>query len=486
MAEIIMPKMGDAMTEGKVIRWYKKQGDAVKKGEPVAEIETDKVNLDLEAEDEGTLGAIAAQEGEVVQVGGLLARILAEGEADEPAEPEAEPEDSAEADDSADGEDAAEVEDTAKDEESAEPEGGKTSGDKQKPAAARKKDEPKDADPKRRATDRKDSIKHTTGEYAEAIEHQGHRRDRTAAEAEPEEGKREAAAGERRPSSPLARKMAAEMGVSLDSVKGSGPRGRIVAADVKNAQAPAAKGSEAPARADTALSAGIPSLETTIIPLTAMRRTIAKRLGESTGPIPHFYLTSDFDVTDLVALRQQMIDVTETKISLNDFVIRAIALALHHHPAVNASWGEEAITQHGEVHIGVAVATPEGLITPVIRNADQKSVPGIAAEVRALAGKAKNRRLKPDEYQGSTFTISNLGAWGIEEFTAIINPPNVAILAIGAAEPRPVVDANRQIIVRERMKVTMSCDHRVVDGATGADFMKTLRKYIEQPLRLVL
>jgi pyruvate dehydrogenase E2 component (dihydrolipoamide acetyltransferase) len=468
MAEIIMPKMGDAMTEGKVIRWYKKQGDAVKKGEPVAEIETDKVNLDLEAEDEGTLGAIAAQEGEVVQVGGLLARILAEGEADEPAQQESEAEKPAETEDSA------------------EPEEVDKAGDEQKPAG-RKKDQAKDADPKRRATDRKDSIKHTTGEYAEAIEHQGHRRDRSAAESEPE-GEKRVPSGDRRPSSPLARKMAAEMGVSLDTVKGSGPRGRIVAADVKNAQAPAAKGSEAPAAAvaDTALSAGIPSLETTIIPLTAMRRTIAKRLGESTGPIPHFYLTADFDVTDLVALRQQLIDVTETKISLNDFVIRAIALALHHHPAVNASWGEEAITQHGEVHIGVAVATPEGLITPVIRNADQKDVSGIAAEVRALADKAKNRRLKPDEYQGSTFTISNLGAWGIEEFTAIINPPNVAILAIGAAEARPIVDANRQIVVRERMKVTMSCDHRVVDGATGADFLKTLRRYIEQPLRLVL
>ncbi|HEU4886279.1 MAG TPA: dihydrolipoamide acetyltransferase family protein, partial [Thermoanaerobaculia bacterium] len=248
------------------------------------------------------------------------------------------------------------------------------------------------------------------------------------------------------------------------------------------AAAPAAKEAK-PAPAPLAPA---PSLETKIIPLSAMRRTIAKRLGESTGPIPHFYLTADYDVTNLISVRQQLLEITGVKVSLNDFIIRGIALALRHHPAVNASWGDDAITQHGEVHVGVAVATPDGLITPVIRNADQKSVADIATEVRALADKAKNRRLKPDEYQGSTFTISNLGAWGIEHFTAIINPPNAAILAIGAAEARPVVDANRQIVVRDRMNVTLSCDHRIVDGALGADFLKTLRQYIEQPLRLVV
>jgi len=216
-----------------------------------------------------------------------------------------------------------------------------------------------------------------------------------------------------------------------------------------------------------------------------MRRTIAKRLAESTGPIPHFYLTVDYDVTQLVSMRQQLADIEGSKVSLNDFIIRAVALALRHHPNVNASWGDDAIEQHGEVHVGVAVATPEGLITPVIRNADQKSVSDIAKEVRVLADKAKNRKLLPNEYQGSTFTISNLGAWGIEEFTAIINPPNSAIVAIGAAEQRPVV-INGQIVIRDRMKITMSCDHRVIDGALGADFLKTLRQYVEQPLRLMI
>jgi pyruvate dehydrogenase E2 component (dihydrolipoamide acetyltransferase) len=459
MSEVIMPKAGDAMTEGKVVRWYKQPGDAVKRGEPVAEIETDKVNLDLEAESDGTLGAHQAKEGDMVPVGNVLVKILAEGEKDDAPAP-------------------------AK---AAEPKAGES---KPKPAEA-KAEEPKEGEPQqRRSTDKKESVKHTTGEYHEAIEQRGPRRDRTAPEpasagAAPAEG------GERKRSSPLARRMAREMGVNLEEVQGSGPRGRVVAEDVKNARSSAPAGAPAGRGATPAgtPAAARPSPEprgTTTIPLTAMRRTIAKRLAESTGPIPHFYLTADYDVTSLVSIRQQMVDMTGSKISLNDFLIRGIALALAQHPIVNASWGDEAITQHGDIHIGVAVATQDGLITPVIRNADQKSVADIAIEVRALAEKAKNRKLKPEEYQGSTFTISNLGAWGIEEFTAIINPPNAAILAIGAAEARPVVDENRQIVVRDRMKVTMSCDHRVIDGATGAEFLKTLRQFIEQPLRLVM
>jgi pyruvate dehydrogenase E2 component (dihydrolipoamide acetyltransferase) len=465
--EIIMPKMGDAMTEGKVVRWYKKQGDPVKKGEAVAEIETDKVNLDLEAEADGTLGAHAAGEGETVPVGGLLAKILGEGEKDESPKKEEPQKDEAKKDEA--------KSDEAKSDEAT----------KEDP----KQETPKAEEPQqRRATDRKDSVKHTTGEYHEAIEQKGPRRDRTAPEP-PNVVSMPAGEGERRRSSPLARRMAREMGVNLEEVQGSGPRGRIVAADIKNAHtapasAPASTAASAPAPAEDGLRPA-PALETKIIPLSAMRRTIAKRLAESTGPIPHFYLTADLDVTNLLSVRAQMMEIAGAKLSVNDFIIRAVALALRHHPNVNASWGDDAITQHGEVHVGVAVAAPEGLITPVIRNADQKAVADIAAEVRALADKAKNRKLKPDEYQGSTFTISNLGAWGIEEFTAIINPPNAAILAVGAAESRAVV-IDRQIVVRERMKVTMSCDHRIVDGAIGADFLKTLRMYIEQPLRLVV
>jgi pyruvate dehydrogenase E2 component (dihydrolipoamide acetyltransferase) len=292
--------------------------------------------------------------------------------------------------------------------------------------------------------------------------------------------------GGRRRSSPLARRMARDMGVNIEQVEGSGPGGRVVASDVKNATGAPLRQRTAGGSISPAAEESIPPLKDQQIPLTAMRRTIAKRLAESTGPIPHFYLTIDNDVTDLLALRKQLNEIHGAKISLNDFVVRAAALALRHHPNVNASWGDEVISQHGEIHIGIAVSTPEGLITPVVRNADQKSVIEIAADVRALAEKAKNRKLTPNEYQGSTFTISNLGAWGIEEFTAIINPPNVAILAVGAAGPQPVASADRQIVVRDRMKVTMSCDHRVVDGAAGAEYLKTLRQYIEQPLRLVL
>jgi len=385
MAEIIMPKMGDAMTEGKVVRWYKKAGDVVKKGEPVLEIETDKVNLDLEAEQDGTIGEVEVQEGQMAPVGGRLAVISAPGE---------------------------------------------------KP-------------PERRATDKKDSVKHTTGEYAEAIEMKAPRIDRSAP-LRVVEGGGSSSSGKKR-SSPLARKMAQEMGVTLDAIQGSGPQGRIIARDIKSVQ------KEGPARAPATTQTPPQKLETKQIPLSAMRRTIAKRLAESTGPIPHFYLTADYDVTTLLSLRLQL----------------------------NASWGDDAITQYGEIHIGVAVSTPEGLITPVVRNADQKSVMEIANDVRALADKAKNRKLRPEEYQGSTFTISNLGAWGIEEFTAIINPPNVAILAIGAAASQPVV-IDKQVVVRDRMKITMSCDHRVVDGAAGAEYLKTLRQYLEQPVRLIV
>jgi pyruvate dehydrogenase E2 component (dihydrolipoamide acetyltransferase) len=425
MAEIIMPKMGDAMTEGKVVRWYKQAGDVVKKGEPVLEIETDKVNLDLEAEQDGTLGDVAAEAGKMVEVGGVLATILGAGE-----------------------------------------------------KAAPKKEAAAEPPPARRAIDQKDSIKHSTGEYAEAIDMKAPRVDRTSAAST---AATPSGANGRRRSSPLARKMARELGVSIEQVQGSGPGGRIVANDIKNFKPSAA----APQRAKAPSLPPMQQLETKEIPLTAMRRTIAKRLAESTGPIPHFYLTAEYDVTNLLSLREQINEIEGIKTSVNDFIVRAAALALRHHPNVNASWGDEAITQHGEIHIGIAVSTPEGLITPVVRNADSKSVTDISNEVRVLADKAKNRKLTPNDYQGSTFTISNLGAWGIEEFTAIINPPNVAILAIGAASAQPVV-IDRQIVIRDRMKVTMSCDHRVVDGALGAEYLRTLRSYIEQPVRLVL
>ena len=410
MSDIIMPKMGDAMTEGKVVRWYKKPGDAVKRGEPVLEIETDKVNLDLEAEQDGTVANLAADEGQMVAVGAALATILAPGE----------------------------------------------------------------------------KAVHVAATKRAAVAVPSDDKPRTTRVPPQEANVVAMSAGDRRRSSPLARRMAHELGVPLDSLQGSGPQGRIIAKDVQGFRA-TAPGVAPGATKVTArqLGTAVPTIEAKTVPLSAMRRTIAKRLSESTGPIPHFYLTADFDVTNLLGVREQVNAIEGIQTSINDYVIRAVALALRHHPNVNASWGEDAISQHGEVHIGVAVSTPEGLITPVVRNADTKSIREIGTAVRALAEKARNRKLLPSEYQGSTFTISNLGAWGIEEFTAIINPPNAAILAVGAAAARPVV-VDRQIVVRDRMKVTLSCDHRLVDGTAGAEFLGTLRQFIEQPLRLIL
>jgi len=458
MAEIIMPKMGDAMTEGKVVRWYKKQGDAVKKGEPLLEIETDKVNLDLEAEEDGPLGEILVQEGSMVDVGTVLAVIGGAAPAkDAKKQPAPEKKEKAEP-----------AEAAPEEEQEAEP----SEADSEEKGEPKKKAEPAEKPPKDDETKKP-----------------------APASVDKSEAPAPAGDGKHVRSSPLARKIAGELGVDIASVSGSGPAGRVVAADVKKA----AEGGAKPAAGKVAeASASGPrpereksalpeyqKLKDETIPLTAMRRTIAKRLAESIGPIPHFFLTIEADVTELQKVREQLSDISGAKLSINDFVVRATALAIHHHPIVNASFTAEAIEQHGNIHVGIAVATPEGLITPVIRDADQKGVDAIAAEVRDLAGRARNRKLKPDEYQGSTITISNLGMFGIEEFTAVINPPNAAILAIGAALEKPVV-VNGRIRVREMMRITMSCDHRVIDGAAGAQYLQSLKVYLEQPLRLVV
>jgi len=446
MTDIIMPKMGDAMTEGKVIRWYKNAGDTVKKGEPVLEIETDKVNLDLEAEEDGVLGEHVVEPGSTVEVGGLLATL---------------------------GGDGAESAPKVRSKEAAKKE-------PSKPAAAEKAEEKGSEKPEAAGEGEKKEAAAPAAKAGGTQREEGKQMERAGAEDD---------SGERVRSSPLARKMARQLGVELGGVRGSGPSGRIIAADVEGAaRTGPATGKQIPFPKEAFRKPSLPpvqALQKREIPLSAMRRTIAKRLVESISSVPHFYLTVELDVTELTSLRTQLGEIDGMKASVNDFVIRAVALALRHHPNVNASFGSEAITQHGEINVGVAVATPEGLITPVIRNAQTRSIPEIAAEVRALVEKVKNRKLRPEEYQGSTITISNLGMFGVEEFTAIINPPNSAILAVGAAISKPVV-LDGQVVVRERMKVTMSCDHRAIDGAAGAEFLRTLRTYIEQPLRLIV
>jgi pyruvate dehydrogenase E2 component (dihydrolipoamide acetyltransferase) len=305
--------------------------------------------------------------------------------------------------------------------------------------------------------------------------------------------------------SPLARRLAEEAGVELSAVEGTGPGGRITKRDIEAAaeggtgKAEGGAASDEAADEDKAAAAGAgrtaggvaaparggPDSEE--VPVTQMRKTIAKRLAQSIGPIPTFYLTIECDMTRMTELRERTNRALEKdgiKASINDFIIKAVAVALARHPEVNSSWGDRVIVRHHRVHIGVAVAVEDGLITPIVRDADAKRVREIAVEVKELAARAREKKLKPDEYTGATFSISNLGMFGIVEFTAIINPPESGILAVGAAEERVVVE-NGEMVVRPRMRITMSCDHRVVDGAMGAQFLQTVRELIEDPLLMI-
>ncbi|MEL6390085.1 MAG: pyruvate dehydrogenase complex dihydrolipoamide acetyltransferase [Bacteroidota bacterium] len=284
--------------------------------------------------------------------------------------------------------------------------------------------------------------------------------------------------------SPLARAMAKENQIELKSVSGTGEGGRIVKADIEKAiqTGPTTTASTA---ATQVVFQGVPSGESTQIPITQMRKTIARRLSESKFGAPHFYLTVEIDMARAMDARKAVNDLEEHKISFNDIVVKATAAALRRHPKINSSWGDGVITQHGDVHIGVAVAVEEGLLVPVIHHADQKPMHIINAEVREKAGRAREKRLKPEEMQGNTFTISNLGMFGIEEFTAIINPPDSCILAVGSIIKKPIVKGG-EIVVGNMMKVTLSCDHRVVDGATGAQFLNTLKNNLENPLQMLV
>jgi pyruvate dehydrogenase E2 component (dihydrolipoamide acetyltransferase) len=287
-------------------------------------------------------------------------------------------------------------------------------------------------------------------------------------------------------SSPLARRLASERGVSLGSVQGSGPGGRIIKRDIE-AAATAGGGAAAAPRTASAPSAPVISREGDYqdVPLTNIRKVIAKRLGESIGPIPTFYLTVELDLTRVMEMRAAMTELgDEFKVSVNDVLLKAIAVALSQHPEVNAHWLGDKIRYHNRVHLGMAVATDDGLIVPVIWDADRKSLRDISRESKELAKRARERKLKPEEFTGSTFSVSNLGMFGIDQFTAIINPPEAGILAIGTGEDKLVV-VNGEPVVRKRVRVTMSCDHRIIDGAVGARFLQALRRLVENPLMLV-
>jgi len=405
--DVLMPLLSPSMTEGTLVKWLKKEGDPVKSGDVLAEVETDKATMDLEAFDSGILRKILISEGTKVPV---QSRIGIIGTKDE------------------------------KIDESAPATPAPT------PAAA-SKEAPAPAAP-------------------------------TATAPAPSGGRIKA--------SPLAKKIAAEKGVSLSSLTGTGPGGRIVKNDVLNAPA---NGASSGGRSSIYASGPIAKEGST--KLSTMRSIIAKRLLESKTTIPHFYLEIEVDAKPLLDLRAQLNDSlgklkTPVKLSLNDFVLKAAAEAVRRVPGVNASFEGDAIRQHPDVQLSFAVAIAEGLITPIIKEAQNKSLIQISGEAKALAAKAKEGKLKPEEFQGGTFTVSNLGMLGIDSFSAIINPPQVAILAIGNIVKKPVVGANDEIVVGYRQSITLSCDHRVVDGAVGAAYLKELRDLIEKPALMLL
>ena len=404
-----MPKLSDTMTEGTLVSWKKKIGDAVTAGEVLAEIETDKATMEWEATDDGVLKEIYVQEGGKVNVGERIAFIGGEGE-------------------------------EAKREEPA-------------PAEAKKNAEPapeKKAAPK--AKEQKPAVEKSESSRVKV--------------------------------SPLARKIAEEKGLDLTSLKGTGPGGRIVEKDLESA------GAAAPSKKTKAAAPAIAAGESARINLTGMRKVIADRLVSSLGPVPHFYLNIEINADALMRVRAELKSAGEdddaTKITVNDFILKGAVVAALRKPKVNAAFDGDAIIQYGDVNLAVAVAIDEGLVTPVIRGAQNKSLREISAAVKDLAHRARNKRMKPEEFQGGTLTVSNLGSYGIDYFSAIINPPQAIILAIGAIVRQPVVDDAGAIVPGYRMKIGMSCDHRVVDGAIGADYFKALRHLLENPSLLLL
>lgn len=445
---IRMPKMSDTMTEGTIVAWHKKEGDTVKSGDVLAEVETDKATMDLEAYEEGTLLYIGVKEGSSVAVDDIIAvvgekganfKVLLEGGSGEAA---------------------------PAGQEAATGEGGSQTA-QQNPQA----DEPANAD-----TDLSYG-----GSAGDVVESNG-----------------------RLKASPLAKRIAEDKGINLAQVKGTGPEGRIVKSDVESfvpgkaapatqpatpqptaqpAQTPATPSVPTPAAAST--PAPTPAGEYEDVPVSQMRKTIARRLSESLFTAPHFYLTMEINMDKAMELRGTVNGISPVKVSFNDFVIKAAALALKQHPNVNSSWLGDKIRKYKYVNIGVAVAVDEGLLVPVIRNADQKTLSTISGEVKDLAGKAKDKKLQPKDWEGSTFSISNLGMFGIDEFTAIINPPDSCILAIGTIK-QTVKFEGEVAKPTNVMKVTLSCDHRVVDGATGAAFLQTVKQLLEDPMRMLV
>ncbi len=446
---ILMPALSPTMTEGTLAKWLVKEGDEVTSGDVIAEIETDKATMEVESIDEGTVGKLVVAEGtDGVPVNKVIAVLLEEGEDASaiPADPQAD-----------------------------------APAPKEAPKEAAKEEK---AEPPSKGNGAEPPAKGPELKTAE-----------TPAPAAP------SGPDGRIFASPLARRIAKDKGVDLTAIKGSGPHGRIVKADVEAAKpgaAPAAKDEAAAAPAAAAAAAPAAAgpgakqladmldMAYTQEPLSGMRKVIAKRLTESKQQVPHFYLTVDCQLDELLKVRKELNSRSDAyKISVNDFVIRAVALALKQVPAANASYDESGLLFYEHADVSVAVATPAGLITPIIKAAEGKGLASIANEMKDLAGRARDGKLKPEEYQGGTFSVSNLGMFGIKEFSAVINPPQGCILAVGAGEQRPVVK-DGALSVATVMSCTLSVDHRVVDGAVGAEFLAAFKKLIEDPLSMLL
>ena len=430
MAEIIrMPKMSDTMEEGVIAGWLKKVGDEVKSGDILAEVETDKATMELESYDDGFLLHVGVKDGESVPVDGVIAIIGEKGE---------------------------NIDDILKE----------VSNEQNNNEAVDPKDEEEIVDEDESVEENlevkeEEEVKNTEDKIEDINIDFSNESDRIKA-------------------SPLAKKLASEKGVDISMVKGSGDGGRIIKEDIENFK----------------YSENIPIKEVKLpeiyskesyeeIPVSQMRKTISKRLAESKFSAPHFYLTMEIDMDNCIEGRNKINETSDVKISFNDIIIKAAAVSLRKHPMVNASFLTDKIRVNNHIHIGVAVAVDEGLLVPVIRFADNKSLSHISTEVRNLAGKAKNKELQPSDWEGNTFTISNLGMFGIDEFTAIINPNDACILAVGGIKNTPVVK-NGEIVPGNVMKVTLSCDHRIVDGAIGSAFLKTLKELIEDPIKILV
>jgi pyruvate dehydrogenase E2 component (dihydrolipoamide acetyltransferase) len=446
--KVVMEALSPTMEEGRLVEWKKQEGEAVAVGDVLAEVETDKAVMELVARAGGTLLKQVVPAGATVPVSELVAVIGEPGE---------------------------------------KVEGGGAAGQRGGGAAEpARKPAPKADAVEEQATqptpDRNRPASMPPAPPAEAVtegngQQPGAPTARPGADAAPA---RRAAPGDRVKASPLARRMAAEKGIDLSGVAGSGPEGRVIARDLEKAAAPAAP--RRPAAAPPPRGPAGPPFND--VPLTQIRKTIARRLVQSIGPIPTFYLTTEVDMERAHEARQALLDAGGEKVSFNDIIMKAVAMALRQHPECNAWWQDDHIRYWNEVHVSMAVAIEEGLITPVIRHTDLKSLREIAAESRDLAGRARERKLAPEEYTGGTFSVSNLGMLDIDEFTAIINPPEAGIVAVGRMIEQPVVQ-NGAIAIRRRMRLTMSCDHRVIDGATGARFLQTLKRMLENPLALV-